>query len=149
MAGGNQFSPVATDSIARIRDIAKRFSDHDLPVEAIDRLLSEVSLHEVTLRKSFEFRKDHGPRLTNADTDAKFSEKLAGLTSFARMAIDKGLRVDYERSKINENIDHYSFFVAKLTCAEWHPRSRRPVSEKAIRDASVEYSDALKRLANR
>jgi hypothetical protein len=46
-------------------------------------------------------------------------------------------------------VNHYSYLVAQLVAAEWVGRSARPATEKAVKGASFQNEEALRRLANR
>lgn len=149
MPQANDFSRVATDSIARLRDIVERFSTSPLPDEASRRLLAEIRQHEETLQAAFCYRKANGPALGGADSDAYFSEKLGALVDFVRMSVDPTLRGGFTPSEISENVAHYSYLVARLVVADWASRSRRPVSDKTLKESGFEHREALLRLASR
>lgn len=145
----NAFSAYCAGAIERVREITAEFIEWNGPADVASRALSELKFHEDTLRRGFKFRKRHGPELGMADSDAYFSEKVVGMMSFAAMSIDQSQRGGYSADKIVENVDHYSYLVARMVVAAWTGRSRRPATDKAIRSASFEHSDALKRLVDR
>ena len=149
MAHGNAFSAVASDALRRVRDIVDRFVGHEVPVEARERLLDELKLHETTLARAFRFRQRNGPPLGPADTEAYFSEKLAALSSFARMALTPEARGGFGSEEIVEGVSHYSYLVARLVAARWESRSRRPAADRIIRETAFEHREALARLADR
>lgn len=149
MSRKNQFSPVASDCIERIRDLAEQFMDRKLPMEARKRVLLELELHQLTLQEAFRYRRAHGPTLGGADSDAYFNEKLGGMMEFARMAVNPQEREGYTPEKIIEHLSHYSHRVAQLVATDWSSRSRRPVSDTALKDSSFEHREALQRLATR
>ncbi len=104
---------------------------------------------EQTLEAAFEYRKAWGPKLGPADSGNYFREKLNGFINFTRLALVPRERGNYTAQKIIENVDHYSYLVAKLVAAEWGSRARKPVSDKTIRKSSFENRDVLQRLADR
>lgn len=145
----NKFSPVSGDSIERIKIISFTFLNQNIPVPARDRLIKELAFHEETLRAAFDFRKENGPALSIADSDSYFSEKLSGMLSFAEMAVDPAKREAYPTKQIVENINHYSYIVAKLVAADWTSTASRPASDLAIKNSSFDNREALTRLVNR
>jgi hypothetical protein len=149
LSNSNAFSIVASDAVARLRELSTTFVESELPEEALSCLLEEMAALEKTLEAAFEYRKVWGPKLGQADSSAYFREKLTGFLSFVRMAIVPRERGNYTAQKIIENVDHYSYLVAELVSAEWGSRARKPVSDKAIRKSSFENRDVLQRLADR
>jgi hypothetical protein len=145
----SKFAPVAAAAISRVQEIASELADVELPKEAQDRALEEIDFHAATLRQAFKYRQEFGPPLGGADSESYFSEKLTGMTSFARMAIDPALRGGYEPNRIVDNVHHYSYLVSNLVAAPWQSRSKRPVSDRILKRSSSEHRDALKRLADR
>lgn len=102
------------DTLERLKTIAEKYWDEELHPKEIDGLTLEVAQHEANLRSLFEVRKQEGPSLGPADTDAYFSEKLVGVTSFVSMAYDPDERGEYSRNKATENIEHYAGLVQRL-----------------------------------
>lgn len=145
----NEFSSVAGSSIERVQDIGVIFASLRLPEEAKKRIEAELKCHEDTLIAAFEFRKSNGPELGPADSQGYFREKLRSMMSFARLVVRHEERDGYSAEKINDNISHYSYLVAKLVAAEWTSKARRPRTDKTIRESSFDNRDALSRLVNR
>ena len=145
----SEFAPIAAAAIDRVQVLALNLLHFDLPKQAQDRALEELEFHAETLRRSFSYRKEFGPPLGSADSDAYFSEKLTGMIEFARMAICPALRGGYDSNRIAENVQHYSYLVSDLVAAPWKSRSKRPASDRILKRASSEYRDALQRLADR
>lgn len=141
----NAFSTVSSSVIARVRNIAEEFVAVNLPAEARSALLDELNQHEKSLLAAFDYRKKHGPERGGADSDVYFKENLGGMISFVRLAVDPATRGGYTPGKIVENVDHYAYLVARLLVAEWKGSSSR----KVLKGASIDNSEALKRLANR
>ena len=150
MARRNGFSRVSERAIQRILQIVSDVSEEEPCESAHNRLLEEIRFHKETLKTAFEFRKSHGPELSIADSDNYFSEKLGGFISFAEMAVDPSLHGgNYSSEKIEDNVNHYSYLVAKLVAANWFSRATRPVSDMSLKESSFENRDALERLVNR
>lgn len=150
MKNRNGFSSVAGGAIERIRYIADDALSSENSGSARKRLLEELCFHEETLRRAFDFRKENGPVMSAADSDSYFSEKLCGMISFAKMAVDPTENdVGYLPGKIADNVDHYSYLVAKLVAADWKSRSGRPASDRTIKESSFDNREAMKRLVNR
>ena len=100
----NGFSPLTESAIDRIIQIAQENADADLLTTIRQRYSEELKFHEETLRRAFEYRKQKGPRLGPADSDAYFGEKLTALISFADMAINPELRENYTALKLVDNV---------------------------------------------
>ena len=149
MKSANGFSLVAQRANERIRQIARDALGGNAVGDAKHRLLEELLFHEETLKQAFRFRKENGPSLGDADSDAYFSEKLTAEVSFVQMAIDPSQRGGYATEKIIENVDHYSYLVARLVAAKWGSRAEKPATDLAIRDSSFDNREALARLASR
>lgn len=107
------------DVIERVKDITASFADADLPDYARDRLSEELVLHRRTLELAFEDRREHGPEMSVADSDAYFAEKLSGMIEFAKMAVKPEIREGYDSEKIKENVDHFAYLVSGLVAADW------------------------------
>ena len=150
MKSRNEYSVVSERAIKRVLEIVDDALGLELPSFVKSRWLDELKFQKATLEKAFAFRKSHGPRMSIADSDAYFSEKLGNMISFAEMAVDPELHGGgYSQQKISESVHHYSFLVSKLVVAKFQSRSSRPASDRAIKEASYDNRDALERLVNR
>ncbi|AXX98336.1 hypothetical protein [Profundibacter amoris] len=146
----NGYSLVAERAIERVRQIADDATRENLSVAARDRLIQELGFHRETLEQAFSFRKQHGPAMSMADSDTYFSEKLGGMISFAEMAVEPERHGgNYSKDKTLDNIGHYSYLVARLVAANWNSISRRPKSDKTLKESSFEHREAMERLVNR
>ena len=146
----NGYSLVAERAIERVSQIADDATRGNLSSAAKNRLIQELDFHRETLMKAFSYRKQHGPAMSMADSDTYFSEKLGEMISFAEMAVDPGRHSGgYSKDTTIDNIRHYSYLVARLVAANWNSISRRPKSDKTLKEASFENREALARLLNR
>ncbi|MEM0978363.1 MAG: hypothetical protein AAGJ34_12575 [Pseudomonadota bacterium] len=143
------FPKISTSAISRIREISSEFGDSHLSEDEETSLLRELYAHKKTLLSAFSQRQRFGDSLKLPESKAHFDEKLTGLVSFSRLALIRRERGNYQLDKILDNIDHYSYAVAKYLRAEWKSKSKRPASDLAIKKTTIVYDSELKRLADR
>ncbi|HHB83755.1 MAG TPA: hypothetical protein ENK61_09855 [Devosia sp.] len=146
----NDFSILARHAIDSVREIVAVSLDFEFSDIIQNRLLEEIRFHKETLERAFEFRKTNGPKGDIVDSDVYFREKLGSMISFAEMGVDANQHGGgYSPDKISENVEYYSFLVAKLVVAKWESHSKRPVTDIVLKESSFDNREALQRLVNR